>query len=160
MTTVSFCQKTNHRDPLLPLPGFVQKQPPEVSCKKGVLKNLANFTGKRLLESLFNKVAGLQVSKFIEKRLQHWCFSVKYAIFSGTPILKNIYERLLLFVSPQNIIANSSGEFGLDETSTECKVVFFLNSTVLFDHLYISFKNVSLTFQLTFLLDFLTRRAF
>ena len=53
MTTVSFCQKTNHRDPLLPLPGFVQKQPPEVSCKKGVLKNLANFTGKRLCWSLF-----------------------------------------------------------------------------------------------------------
>ena len=86
---------------------------------------------------------------------------MKYAIFSGTPILKNIYEKLLLFASPQNIIANSSGEFGLDETSTECKVSsIFLNSTVLFDHLYISFKNVSLTFQLTFLLDFLTRRAF
>ena len=30
------------------------------------------------------------------------------------------------FVSPQNIIANSSGEFGLDETSTECKVSVFL----------------------------------
>ena len=33
-----------------------------------------------------------------------------------------ICERLLLFVSPQNTITNSSGEFGLDETSTECKV--------------------------------------
>ena len=42
-----------------------------------------------------------------------------------TPILKNICERLLLFVSPQNTLANSGGEFGPDETSTECKVSIF-----------------------------------
>ena len=30
-----------------------KKQPPEVFCKKGVLKNLANFTGKHLCSSLF-----------------------------------------------------------------------------------------------------------
>ena len=40
-----------------------------------------------------------------------------------------ICGRLLLFVSPQNSIANSSGEFGLDETSTECKVSIFLKRT-------------------------------
>ena len=40
-----------------------------------------------------------------------------------------ICERLLLFVSPQNTIANSSGEFGLDETSTERKVSIFLKHT-------------------------------
>ena len=34
-------------------PGFVQKQPPEVFCKKGVVKNFANFTGKHLCWSLF-----------------------------------------------------------------------------------------------------------
>ena len=49
-----------------------------------------------MLESLFNSVAGRNF----------------------------IYERLLLFVLPQNTITNSSGEFGLDETSTECKVFF------------------------------------
>ena len=32
----------------------------------------------------------------IEKRLQHWCFPVRFAKFLGTPILKNICERLLL----------------------------------------------------------------
>ena len=32
---------------------FVQKQPPDVFCKKGILKNLANFTGKHLYWSLF-----------------------------------------------------------------------------------------------------------
>ena len=32
---------------------------PEVSCKKGVLTNVAKFTGKQLCQSLFfNKVAG------------------------------------------------------------------------------------------------------
>ena len=36
-----------------------QKQPPEVSYKKDVLKNFAKFTGKHLCQSLFfNKVAG------------------------------------------------------------------------------------------------------
>ena len=30
-----------------------QKQPPEVFCKKGVLRNFAKFTGKHLCQSLF-----------------------------------------------------------------------------------------------------------
>ena len=41
-----------------------EEEPPEVFCKKGVLRNLANFTGKHLCQSLFfNKVAGL--AKFL-----------------------------------------------------------------------------------------------
>ena len=51
------------------------------------------------------------------------------------PILKNICERLHLFVSPQNTITNSSGKFGLDETSTECKGSNFLNVTILFNEM-------------------------
>ena len=36
-----------------------QKQPPEVFCNKGALRNFAKFTGKNLCQSLFfNKVAG------------------------------------------------------------------------------------------------------
>ena len=39
----------------------LQKQAPEVFCKKGVLRNFAKFTGKHLCQSLFfNKVAGLR----------------------------------------------------------------------------------------------------
>ena len=30
-----------------------QKQPPEVFCKKGVLRNVAKFTGKHLCQRLF-----------------------------------------------------------------------------------------------------------
>ena len=86
---------------------------------------------------------------------------MKFAKFLRTPILKNIWERLLLFVSPQNTLGNSVDKFGLGKTSTECKVSIFLNVTILFNqmqpyNLYIScsygsLKKVSLTFQLTFL---------
>ena len=63
------------------------------SVEKGVLKNFANFTGRRLRWSVFLIKF---VKKFVEKRLQHRCFSVKFAKILRTPILKNIYERLLL----------------------------------------------------------------
>ena len=55
--------------------------------------------------------------------------------FLRTPILKNICERLLLFVSRQNNKTNSGGKFGLDETWTECKVSIFLNVTILFNQM-------------------------
>ena len=31
---------------------WIEKQPPEVFCKKGVLRNFVKFTGKHVLESL------------------------------------------------------------------------------------------------------------
>ena len=53
-------------------------------------------------------------------------FSYKICeIFLRTTILKKIFERLLPFFSRHNIITNSGGKFGLDETSTECKVSIF-----------------------------------
>ena len=40
--------------------------------KIGFLKTFANFIEKKtVLESLFNKVAGLRVSNFVKKRLQY-----------------------------------------------------------------------------------------
>ena len=41
-----------------------------------------------VLESLFNKVADLNVCNCIKKRLQHSCFSVKFANFLRTPFLQ------------------------------------------------------------------------
>ena len=65
--------------------------------KKAVLQNLFNIQRKTpVLESLFNKVAGLQPCNFIKNRLQHRCFFVNIANFFKTPILKNVCERLLL----------------------------------------------------------------
>ena len=49
-----------------------------------------------MLESLFNKFAGLQAGNFITKRLQHRCFPVNIAKFLKTSILEDVYERLLL----------------------------------------------------------------
>ena len=67
--------------------------------KKGVLKNVGNFRGKHeWLESLFKKITCLQTSNFIKKRLQHRCFSVKFAEFLRISILKNIWEGLFLTV--------------------------------------------------------------
>ena len=57
--------------------------------EKGVLKTLAKFTGKHLCWSLFfNKVAGLQPSSLLKKRLQHMCFPVNFAKFLRTPFFK------------------------------------------------------------------------
>ena len=82
------------------------------------------------------------------------------AKFLRTPILKNICEILLLFVSPQNTITNSGGKFGLDETSAECNVNIFLNVTYLFNqmqpyNLYVvkkSFFNISINIVIKFLI--------
>ena len=49
------------------------------------------------------------------------------SLFNSVASRNIICERLFLFASPQNTITNSSGEFGLGETSTECKVNIFQN---------------------------------
>ena len=48
-----------------------------------------------VLQSLFNKVAGLQPNNFIKERPQHRCFPVNNAQFLITPILN---ERQLLHI--------------------------------------------------------------
>ena len=47
-----------------------------------------------VLESLFNKAAGLQA---LLKRASYKCFLVRFAKFLRTPILKNICELMLLY---------------------------------------------------------------
>ena len=47
---------------------------------------------------LFNKAVVLQVCNFIKKKLQHRCFPVIIAKFLRMPNLKNICDRLLLFI--------------------------------------------------------------
>ena len=77
---------------------------------------------------------------------------MQFAKFLRPFILKNICEIMLLFVSPQNTITNSGGEFGLDRTWTECNVSIALNVTYFFNkmkpyNLYIfkkSFFNISI----------------
>ena len=107
-------------------PGFVQKQSPEVFCKRRGSSEVRKFHRKTtVLASLFDKAAGPGL-QLCEKETPRLVFSVKFAKFLRTSILKNICEKLILFVSPQNTIANSSDELGLDKTLTECKVSIFL----------------------------------
>ena len=69
-----------------------QKQPLKVFCKKSFIRNFRKFHKKTpMLESLFDKVAGLQT--FIKKRLQHSCFPSRFTKFLGTVILKNICKH-------------------------------------------------------------------
>ena len=83
-----------------------------------------------MLESLFNKVAGLNACNFIKKRLHYSYFPVKFAKFLRTPSYTEHFRRLLLLrekhndkktlvkhVSPKNhlIIANFRILKGLKE---------------------------------------------
>ena len=78
----------------------IQKQPPEVVYKKGVLENFTKFTGKHLCQSVFfNKVACLRPDRDWQRKwLWHRCFPVNFAKFQGTPFLHNTSRRLLLEV--------------------------------------------------------------
>ena len=71
----------------------IQKQPPKVFCKKGVLKKFTNFTENACAGVSF---VGFQACDFVKKRLRHGCFPLKFTKYLRTPILKNIYKRLLL----------------------------------------------------------------
>ena len=64
----------------------LRKQPPEIFCRKRCLQKLRKFHRKTpVLESLFNKVAGLRAWNFIQNRLQHR----KFAKLLRSPFLQN-----------------------------------------------------------------------
>ena len=70
---------------------------PEVFCKKVVLRNVANFTGKHLCRSLFfNKVTGLRPVTLLKRRLWHRWFFVNFAKFLRTLFLTEHLRWLLL----------------------------------------------------------------
>ena len=76
-----------------------------VFFKKGVLRNFAKLTGKRLCQSIFfNKVAVIRpVTLLKKKRLWHWCFPVNFTKFLRTLFLQNTFGRLLLFLYEVNL---------------------------------------------------------
>ena len=79
----------------------IQKQPPEVFCKKGVLGNFTKFTGKNLRQSLFfNNVASLRPVTLLKKRLWHRCFPVTFVKFLRTIFFIEHPWWLLLTILP------------------------------------------------------------
>ena len=73
---------------------------PEVFCTKGVLKNFAKFTGKRLCQSLFfNEATDLRPATLLKKRLWHKRFRVDFAKFLRTPFFTEHLQWLLLILT-------------------------------------------------------------
>ena len=74
-----------------------QKQPSQVFCEKGILRNFTKLTGKHLCQSLFfNKIAGLSPATLLKKRLWHRRFPVSFVKFPRKPFLQYTSVRLLL----------------------------------------------------------------
>ena len=69
------------------------------SVKNAFLKVRKYHTNIPVLESVFNKVAGLRACNFITKKLQQRCFPVKFAKFVRTPFLTEHLRWLLLYHS-------------------------------------------------------------
>ena len=74
----------------------IQKQPPGVFWKKGVLRNFKINRKTPVPESVFNKVAGLTPATLLKKRLWLMCFPVNFVKFLRTRFLQNTSGRLLL----------------------------------------------------------------
>ena len=55
------------------------------AARRGVLKNITQFTGKYARVYFFNKVAALRPATLLKKRLRHWCFPVNFVKFLKTP---------------------------------------------------------------------------
>ena len=75
---------------------------PEVFCKKGVLRNLVKFTGKRLCEShFFNKVAGLMPATLLKKETLAQVFSCEFCKISKSTFS---YRTPLVTASEHNTV--------------------------------------------------------
>ena len=58
---------------------YLKKQPPEAFCKKGALKNFANFTGKHLCWSLFSiKLQARRPATFLKRASNTGGFPEKF----------------------------------------------------------------------------------
>ena len=81
-----------------------KKQPPEVFNKRAVLTSFTIIIGKHLCWGL--SLIKLQANRPAKKGIQQRCFHVYIAKFFRTPILKKIYERLLLnFIAPNEKVS-------------------------------------------------------
>ena len=70
--------------------------------EKGILENLAKFTGKHMSQSLFlNNVASLMAATSIEKRLWYRCIPVNFAKALRTIFVNRKTKRLLLKIQVQ-----------------------------------------------------------
>ena len=122
----------------------------------GVLKNFSNFTGKHVLESLFNKVQGPLACNFIKERLQQRCFSARLAKFLKRTFFKEHLGWLLLYILyPHDVTCSLSrwnngynGIYKKDQQKLKHfeKIVFWNKFYIIFHFLslcaFISIQNI------------------
>ena len=117
-------------------------------CKKGVLRNFTNLTGKLLCESLlFNKVTGLSPVTVLKKRLWHECFPVNFAKFLRTSFFTElgrleekgaVHEKKIIF-KPEQIRMLKTLNVAQSDHITICMFIKILNH--IYDHNYLFFIN-------------------
>ena len=90
---------------------IIQKQPPKVFYKKGVLENLTKFVVKHPCRSLFfNKIACLRPAALLKRWLRHRCFPINYPNSKLPQNLKGPLlgpRQLLTTQSPLKMIKNT-----------------------------------------------------
>ena len=84
------------------------KEPPEVFYKKGVLKNLAKFTGKHLCQSLFLKNLQVSPCNFNKKETLAQVFSREFCETSKNNFSYTEHLRWLLLHLQENIWVNQN----------------------------------------------------
>ena len=101
-----------------------QKQPPEVFCKKGVLRNLTTFTGKHLCQSLFfDKVAG--PCNFLKKETLAQVFSCEFCQISKNSFFT---EHLWATASKICLFINYIQVYFFKRFSIEAQCSFYLET--------------------------------
>ena len=101
--TISFfCKHNFFIDEIETYAMNVQKQPPEVFCKKMCSWKFHKIHWKTLVpEAFLNKVAGPRLATLLKKRLWYRCFPVTFVKFLRTPFYKeHICWLLLGFCAP------------------------------------------------------------
>ena len=81
----------------------IQKQPPEVLCEKGLLRNFVEFIEKHMY-----RVPFLIKLQALKKRPWYRCFPVNFAKFLRTSFLHNTSGRLLLIQKLSTFYLSSS----------------------------------------------------
>ena len=85
-----------------------------------------------MLESLFDKVAGLQACTFLKKKTPTQVFAVDITKFSRLPILKNNCERLLLDCFNDSLLHRPKGSRSILYDSVSLQGPGFFHGSRLF----------------------------
>ena len=106
----------------------MNKQPPEVFCKKGVRKNFAKFTGKHLSRSLFfnKELQARGVQLYLKMTLQHvfsFEFSEVFKITFFTEHFRATSSAQLNNKVRKNIFSRKNGTISFEEIAAAIKYV-------------------------------------